>query len=240
MGARDFLTKPFDPSEVLLRVKNLLETRALHLELRGHNEALEERVRDRTKMLEGAQAEILDRLAIAANYRDDTSGEHSRGVGELSAAIARAAGLSVSDAELYRRAAALHDVGKLALPDSILLKPGPLTEEEYEIVKTHTTVGTRILSGGSFPLLRLAEEIALTHHERWDGSGYAGLAGDGIPLAGRIVAIAEVFDTLIHDRPYKAAWPRAEAVEEIRSGSGVRYDPGLVDAFMQVVGAEGP
>ena len=239
MGARDFLTKPFDPSEVLLRVRNLLETRSLHMQLRGQNEELEDRVRDRTKMIESAQTEILDRLALAAGYRDDSSGEHARGVGELSAAIARASGLPIVDAELYRRAAALHDVGKLALPDSILLKPGPLTEEEREIVKTHTTVGTRILSGGSFPLLRLAEEIALTHHERWDGSGYAGLAGDAIPLAGRIVAIAEVFDTLVHERPYKEAWSRRDAVEEIRSQSGVGFDPGLVDAFLQVVGPEG-
>jgi putative two-component system response regulator len=240
MGARDFLTKPFDPSEVLLRIRNLLETRALHLELRDQNQQLEERVRDRTKLLEDAQLEVLDRLTIAANQRDDSSGEHARGVGELAAAIAREAGVPIGEAESYRRAAALHDIGKLALPDAILSKPGPLTPDEFEIVKTHTTIGTRILAGGSFPLLRLAEEIALTHHERWDGSGYSGLEGEGIPLAGRIVAIAEVFDTLIGERPYKEAWPRSRAVDEIRGGRGTLFDPDLVDAFLRAIDEIGP
>ena len=234
-GATDFLTKPFDPIEVSLRIRNLLQTRALHLQLQDQNQALEQKVYERTAELEETQIEILERLALAAEYRDDDTGEHTKRVGQMSARIARALGLPEAEAELIRRAAPLHDVGKIAIPDSILLKPGKLTPEEFEKMKDHIRLGAKMLSGGQFPLLQRAEEIALTHHERWDGTGYLGLQAEAIPIAGRIVTVADVFDALISARPYKGAWPPVEAIQEVQRQSGHQFDPRVVEAFLQVV-----
>ncbi|MGH2693548.1 MAG: HD domain-containing phosphohydrolase [Actinomycetota bacterium] len=234
LGAKDFLTKPFDPGEVLLRIKNLLETRFLHLELLDQNRILEERVAERTKDLEQAHLEILERLALAAEYRDDDTGEHTQRVGRTSCFIAQELGLPDEELELIRQAAPLHDVGKIGIPDQILLKPGRLTLAEYEIMKSHTKIGARILSGGRFPLLQIAEEIAMTHHERWDGGGYSQLKAEAIPIHGRIAAVADVFDALTHERPYKHAWPEDEAVDEIRHQSGAQFDPDVVRAFLTV------
>ena len=233
MGAKDFLTKPLDQVEVLLRIKNLLETRFLHRALRAQNQQLEQRVRERTRSLEAAQLEILERLARAAEYRDDDTGEHTERVGRIAALLARALGLREAEVELVRRAAPLHDVGKIGIPDEILLKPGKLTASEFAQMQTHTTIGVKILSGSRFPILQLATEIALTHHERWDGSGYPhGLAREAIPLPGRIVAVVDVFDALTHERPYKAAWPVAAAVAELRRQRGRQFDPNVVTAFL--------
>ena len=176
-GAKDFLNKPFHSDEVLLRIGTLLETRFLYLQIQSQNQILEAKVRDRTRELEAAQIEIIERLARAAEFRDDNTGQHTERVGQMAALLARQIGLSDTQVSLIRRAAPLHDVGKIGIPDSILLKLGKLTPEEFELVKTHTTIGARILSGSRFTILRLAEEIAYNHHERWDGSGYAGING---------------------------------------------------------------
>ena len=235
-GATDFLTKPFDIIEVALRVRNLLRVRFL---ARG----LEGQVRERTRDLEAARVELVERLATAAEYRDDDTGQHTRRVGLLAARMAAALGWPADEVDALRQAAPLHDVGKIGVLDSILLKPGPLTPDEMAVMRTHTTIGGRILSGARFPVLRMAEAVALSHHERWDGSGYpAGLAGEAIPRAGRVVAVADVYDALTHTRPYKAAWTPADAVEEIRRQAGRQFDPAVVSAFLscRAIDALGP
>ena len=234
-GAKDFVNKPFNPDEVLLRIRTLLETRFLYLQIQSQNQMLEAKVRERTRELEAAQIEIIERLARAAEFRDDNTGQHTERVGQMAALLARELGLADAQVSLIRRAAPLHDVGKIGIPDSILLKLGKLTPAEFELVKTHTTIGARILSGSRFALLRLAEEIAFSHHEQWDGRGYAGLAGNHIPLAGRIVTVADVFDALTQKRPYKAAWPVEEAVAEIERQRGRQFDPDVVDAFLRII-----
>jgi putative two-component system response regulator len=234
-GAKDFVHKPFSTDEVLLRIGTLLETRFLYLQIQSQNQMLEAKVRERTRELEGAQFEIIERLAKAAEFRDDNTGQHTERVGQMAALMAKQIGLPESQVSLIRRAAPLHDVGKIGIPDKILLKPGKLTGDEFALVKTHTTIGARILSGSRFPILRLAEEIAFSHHERWDGEGYARIPGDSIPLPGRIVAIADVFDALTQRRPYKDAWPVDKAIDEIEQQRGRQFDPKLVEAFLRII-----
>jgi putative two-component system response regulator len=239
-GAKDFLAKPFEATEVLLRIRNLLEARFLYLALQRENELLETKVRQRTAELEEAQAEILERLALAAEFRDDATRQHTQRVGELSARLARRLGLPEAEAALVRRAAPLHDIGKIAVPDDVLLKLERLTEREFEVIKKHTAVGARILSGSRHRLLQLAEEIARTHHEHWDGGGYSpGLRGEDIPLVSRIVAVVDVFDALTHERPYKPAWPVEQAVAEIERQSGRKFDPRVVRAFVEMLREDG-
>lgn len=199
-------------------------------------EQAEALVRERTQELEQAQVEIVTRLAVAAEYRDDLTGEHTYRVGQFSALIAQELGLPSEDVALLRIAARLHDVGKIGIPDAILLKPGKFTPAEFERMKVHTLIGARILSGGQSRLLRMAEEIALSHHERWDGTGYPlGKYGPSIPLTGRIVAVADVFDALTSARPYKKPWSREAALEELRRGAGTQFDPDVVAAGLKVL-----
>jgi putative nucleotidyltransferase with HDIG domain len=182
--------------------------------------------------LERARLETLQRLALAAEYRDDSTSEHTERVARTAVLLARRLGRPEAEVSLYRLAAPLHDIGKLAVSDALLLKPGRLTAEEIQLMKRHTTAGAAILSGSTSDVLRLASEIALSHHEWWDGSGYPnGLKGDAIPLSGRIVAIADVFDALAHARPYKAAWGLDDAVAEIERLNGRQFDPSIVEAF---------
>jgi putative two-component system response regulator len=234
-GARDFLTKPFDPDEVRLRVRNLLEIRRLQLQQRCTERELEARVAARTAELEEARLEVLERLATAGEFRDDETGEHARRVGSTAQQLADAVAADDATTARIGIAAPLHDIGKIAIPDSLLLKEGRFTTSEHAVMQRHTSIGADMLAGTSSGLLALAREIALTHHERWDGSGYpGGLAGDAIPIAGRIVALADVFDALTHARPYKPAWRVEDAVEEITRGRGGQFDPTLVDAFAEL------
>jgi PAS domain S-box-containing protein len=204
-------------------------------EQREQRDALEREVAARTRDLQAARVEALQRLALAAEYRDDDTHQHTQRVGDLAAMLAARLGELDEFVEHISLAAPLHDVGKLGVPDAILLKRGRLSDDERRVMETHTTNGAAILAGSAFPVLGLGEQIALTHHERWDGTGYpAGLSGEAIPLAGRIVAVADVFDALTHRRPYKPAWPIQKAVAEIVNGSGTQFDPRIVRAFTEL------
>lgn len=237
-GAKEFLNKPFRAPQITLRVRNLLETRSLHIALQQQNELLEEKVEERTAELELARLELLDRLALAAEYRDHDTARHTQRVGELSAMLAAQLELPMREVVIIRRAATLHDVGKIGIPDSILLKPGPLSKDEFETMKEHTNIGMSLLSNGKSEVIRMAELIARTHHERYDGLGYPnGLKGHEIPIVGQIVSVVDVFDTLVNQRPYKEAWPVEKAVAEIRKETGKRFDPKVVAAFFQVLAA---
>lgn len=235
-GAFDFIAKPLSPYEVRLRVGNAIDHRLLQRTLVLQNEELERLIQVRTGELEDARVQILGRLAIAAEYHDPETALHTRRVGEMSARIAAEIGWRDSEIQVLRRAAPLHDVGKIGVSGDLLRKDGPLTEEEFEQVKLHTTIGARILSGSRIGLLDMAADIALSHHEHWDGSGYPrGLAGDAIPPAARIVSLADVFDSLTHVRPYKKAWSVLDTLKSIEAGSGVKFDPAMVEAFLEVV-----
>ncbi len=206
--------------------------------LRVRTTELEELVTARTQDLEEHHYEAFERLAVIAEYRDPDSGEHSSRVGELAAELAIQLGESRVWAEELRLAGRLHDVGKVGVPDSILQKPGPLTEEEFEVMKTHTTIGATVFSGSRSTLIQLAAEVAQSHHERWDGKGYpAGLTGERIPLSGRIVAVADVYDTLITVHRYKLAWSSTDAVNHVVAGRGTQFEPRIVDALVEVIAA---
>jgi putative two-component system response regulator len=231
-GAKDFLRKPFDVSELGVRVLNLLETRRLHLQLRDANGLLEWRVRRRNQELSLAKDEIIFRLARAAEYRDDVTGRHAVRVAAVSAVLAGAMGLDAAHCEMIRLSAPLHDVGKIGIPDAILLKPGRLTADESDVMRRHTTIGADLLANSTNAIIEEARVIALTHHERWDGSGYpAGLKGDAIAIQGRVVAVADALDALTHERPYKPAYPFDESMRRVIADSGSAFDARVVAAL---------
>lgn len=235
MGAKDFLAKPFDSVEVLLRVRNLLETREVHRELEAARISLNHQLEEKTRKFESAHVEMLVRLAKAAEYRDDDTGEHVWRVAQLSSLIAESIGLPKVKSQLLLRAARLHDVGKLGIPDGILLKAGQLSPAEYEVIKDHTNFGFQLLSGSDSPLIQMAASIALSHHEHWDGTGYPqGLRGEDIPIEGRILALADAFDAITHDRAHRRARTIDEAVIEIKEQSGKQFDPNIVNAFLEL------
>lgn len=232
LGASDFLTKPGDATEILLRVGNFLHARIMHLDILEHARTLAGRVKERTAELEQSRLETLQCLARSAEYRDDETGHHAQRVGSYTAEIAAAFGLSDEACDQLRLSAPLHDIGKIGIPDRILLKQGKLDPEEIAVMRTHAEIGARILEDLQSPVLIEAHTIALCHHEKWDGSGYPrGLKGPAIPLAARIVAIADAFDALISDRPYRASTTREAAAKEIAACSGSHFDPRAVRAF---------
>jgi response regulator RpfG family c-di-GMP phosphodiesterase len=206
--------------------------------LRVRTTELEELVSARTQDLEEHHYEAFERLAVISEYRDPESGEHSSRVGELAAELALQLGEDAAWAEELRLAGRLHDVGKVGVPDAILQKPGPLTDDEFEVMKTHTTIGATVFAGSKSALIQLAAEVALSHHERWDGTGYpAGLQGEAIPLSGRLVAVADVYDALITAHRYKSAWSSNDAVSHVVAGRGTHFEPRIVDALVEVIAA---
>jgi len=235
-GAKDFLVKPYDSIEVLLRIRNFLEVRMLHRELSNQNKILEEKIQIRTEQLYQTQKDVIERLSRALDYRDSSTGTHTTRMSQYTFYLASAVGLSPMECAIMSTASLLHDVGKIGIPDSILQKPGKLSSEEWKIMKTHTTIGSELLSGSNSKFLKLGEEIALSHHERWDGSGYPkGLKKEKIPLTSRICGLCDVLDALTSHRPYKNAWPIEDAVKEIKSGSGTHFDPHIVDCFFKIL-----
>jgi putative two-component system response regulator len=246
-GASDFLAKPPDIDETLLRIGNLLETRMLHTRLQSEKDELEHRVAERTEdlalalgdlakahtELRSLQEETIRRLAAAAEFRDGETARHLERIGIYSAILAGAIGMDDESCDLIRLASPMHDIGKISVPDRVLLKTTLLTPAEYEVMKTHSEIGYRILAGSNSLLLATAARIALTHHERWDGGGYPrGLAGEDIPLEGRIVAVADAYDSMTSVRRYKDAIQPSRAAELLRADVGTHFDPSLVDAFL--------
>ena len=254
MGATDFLGKPVDPSDLTVRVQNALTVKRHHDHLANHAHELEKQVRIRTEQLERSREQIIHCLARAAEYRDNETGEHVIRVGKYCAVIADQLGFPPQYCREIELAAQLHDVGKIGIPDSVLLNPGKLSREEFEVMKTHCNMGTQIMEplanpdgnrirrhadvggiimdGVDSPMLELAAVIARTHHEKWDGTGYPNqIKGENIPIEGRICCVADVYDALCSERPYKPKFPIKKCLEIMLSERGTRFDPAILDAF---------
>ncbi|MBF0186778.1 MAG: two-component system response regulator [Magnetococcales bacterium] len=229
VGAVDYITKPISPPIVELRVRT-------HLALYNQKRELERMVHERTRQLLDSRMEVIRRLGRAAEFRDNETGLHVIRMSHYSRLIAEALDVSDDWTELVFNAAPMHDIGKIGIPDNVLLKPGKLNAEEWEIMRRHPEYGATIIGEHTSELMQMSREIALTHHEKWDGSGYPnGLKGEEIPLSGRVVAIADVFDALTSERPYKKAWPVSKAVEIIDKDSGTHFDPELTPVFHEIL-----
>jgi putative two-component system response regulator len=250
LGAYGYLIKPYREGDLLITVSNALRRRALERDARAHERELEQDVisksletervrlllRNSEESLEESRLETVHKLSLAVEMRDQVTGHHLSRMGGYCEEIARRLGLPSEIRDSIALAGQMHDIGKIAVPDHILLKPGPLTAGEREQMETHADIGRKILQGSESPLLRLAESIAWTHHEKIDGSGYPrGISGEGIPIAGRIAAVADVFDALTRDRPYRKAMPLAAATEIMAKGRGTHFDPYVLDAFMSEI-----
>jgi putative two-component system response regulator len=241
LGSYGYILKPFESSELLIAVHGALHRRRLELEARAHTERLEEAVVARTAELAASHDETIRRLSRALDFRDPTTGVHVERVSAICERIGRHLGVDDETCELLRVASPLHDVGKIAIPDRILLKPGPLTAAERAVVERHPQIGYELLSGSDSALLEYAASISLTHHERFDGTGYPHrLRGDAIPLEGRITTVADVFEALTSDRPYRAALSVDEALGIVRRERGRGFDPDVLDAFVEIAEAVGP
>ena len=228
-GAQDYLRAPFDAAVVFVRLR-------LHQQLYTQKRQLAALIQARTREVLASHLEIIKRLRAAAEFKDDETGSHLQRMSRVSQLLARASGLSEAEAELVFHAAPMHDIGKIGVPDRILLKPTPLTPDEWRVMRMHPGIGAGIIGKHDAPLLKIARRIALTHHEKWDGSGYPrGLKGEEIPLVGRIVALADVFDALTSERPFKPAWPIDNATNYIHEQSGKHFDPRLATLFLELL-----
>jgi putative two-component system response regulator len=235
-GAQDFLSKPFNLIEVNLRIRKMLEIKSLNKQVLENNQNLEKAVRERTLELEETRMETIYRLGRAAEFRDNDTGMHVVRMSLFSQRLAEEFGLDREECKQILHASPMHDVGKIGIPDRVLLKSGKLNADEWEIMKTHSAIGAQILSSGKHKLTKMAKTIALCHHEKWDGSGYPnGLSGNKIPLAARIVSIADCFDALTSERPYKAAWSVEDAIKEMDRVTGSSFDPDLMVVFHQIL-----
>lgn len=231
-GAKDFISKPFDHKEVIFRIRNILEMRVMQKKLNIKNGQLEERCQSRTEELVQTRLQAIRCLGKAAEYRDNETGMHVIRISKIAARIGQELGLNESQCDLILIASPMHDIGKIGIPDSILLKPGRLDDEEWKIMQSHSIIGEKILSIPGSELFEVAAEIARSHHEKWDGSGYPdGLKGEDIPLMSRIVSVCDTFDALLSVRPYKKSWPIDDVVTYIRDKSGTQFDPAIVEAF---------
>ena len=233
-GAKDFITKPFEDWEVLLRIQNMLETRMYYTRQVDRANTLEQEVRKRTEEIRLTQLETVRRLGVAGEFRDNETGAHVLRMSHVCSLLAKKNGQNENDCELLLFASSMHDVGKIGIRDDVLLKQGKLNDEEWQSMKRHPQIGAKIIGDHNSDLMILAREVALNHHEKWDGTGYPrGIQGEDIPISARIAAISDVFDALTSERPYKEAWSVEKALALIQRESGQHFDPMLVELFLE-------
>ncbi len=233
-GAKDFITKPFSDWEVLLRVRNTLQTRLYYTRQILRADLLENEIRERTREIRENQFEIVQRLGVAGELRDNETGAHVKRMSHICGFLATKRNLGFDYSEHLLYASTMHDVGKIGIPDSILLKSGSLNEHEWQVMQQHPKIGAKIIGNHNSKLISLAREVALFHHEKWDGTGYPhGISGDSIPISAQIAAVSDVFDALTSERPYKSAWPVEKAAQEIENCAGTHFEPKTVKIFIE-------